>query len=712
MTPVAAGLGWVLALAAVPAVLAAQTAPAVRKHRPAAPEVARVQVPAAPAPRKRRVPAAKPPAPAKPPAAPKNRYVSRVPGGDAEKTRPAPRHPGAGAARIKPAPAAPRPRVRPVAPAPKAVPAPRVVPAHAPRPLPAPDPHTVPARAPRTLPAAPVEVEVVEVPATGAVSEFPAARPVPAPAEVLVKVPGGAAVAVRLGFRQGLQVASAGLPRGFLALEGDLPAWVPYSGLSRDGKRWALQGLFPQDSWDRERVVHRVRWPAVESVWLLASLFTGHGQRYDQLQAVNPANPEKLRTGDVWLIPRALLAEDLGGPAGSRVIRSQPEDALDDEARTAAYRAMLAFEEDAQGRYAAYHLRKGEALYSSVVMRYTDQVDPRGVNDLALAIARRSGIQDVRLILPGQLVKIPLEALAGPFQPEGTVALAEEREVREEIRRTPHVAAGSRLKGMRIVLDPGHGGVDKGAMANGLWESDFVYDIAMRVRRQLEEGTDAQVSCTLRYPEVGFRTRDRIRTPSGGAEVLTRPPFSNDGDSPSAVSVHLRWVLANSLFAAFERTGDPRKTLFISFHADSLHPSARGTMVYVPGAVGVPAAFSLPAARSVPVQELSTGARVSFSARDRLQGEARSRLFAESLLDALGEQDIPTHENRPIRNVVLRGGKSYIPAVIRYNAAATKVLVEVVNLTNKDDAGNLRDPEFRERYAFAVVRGIQAYYRN
>jgi N-acetylmuramoyl-L-alanine amidase len=40
------------------------------------------------------------------------------------------------------------------------------------------------------------------------------------------------------------------------------------------------------------------------------------------------------------------------------------------------------------------------------------------------------------------------------------------------------------------------------------------------------------------------------------------------------------------------------------------------------------------------------------------------------------------------------------------------VLVEVANLTNKDDADNLRDPAFRERYARAVVKGIQTYYGN
>jgi N-acetylmuramoyl-L-alanine amidase len=245
-----------------------------------------------------------------------------------------------------------------------------------------------------------------------------------------------------------------------------------------------------------------------------------------------------------------------------------------------------------------------------------------------------------------------------------------------------------------------------------VWESDYVYDITMRVRRLLEQGTAATVSCTIVYPSLGFNTRDRITAPSDDARILTTPPFANDGDSPVAVSVHLRWVLANHLFAAFGHQGDARKTLFISFHADSLHPSARGTMVYVPGAVGVPAAFALPRNRTVAVKELTDGSRVRFSPRERLQGEARSRLFAESMLRALQREGIPTHENRPIRNVVLRGGKSFIPPVIRYSNASTKVLLEVLNLTNREDAGNLSDPEFRERYARAVVRGIQAYYGN
>jgi len=537
-----------------------------------------------------------------------------------------------------------------------------------------------------------------------------AAAPAPAAAEVKAPVPGGSAL-IRLVFKQGVQVQGGALPAAYLAKGGPAAGWVAFRELSPEGKRWALGALFPRDTWGPEQVLHRVRWPELESVWLMAALFMGHGQHYDRLQAANPSNPEKLLAGDLWIIPKVLLAEELGGETGA-VRRAAPEDGLDDEARVAAFRALLRFDQDAQGKYAAYHIRKGEALYSSVVMRYTDQVDPQGVNDKALEIARRSGIADVRGIQPGQLVKIPVEILASPFQPEGTVALAEEREVRAEVRRLPRVAAGARLKGTRIVLDAGHGGIDKGAAANGVWESDYVYDITMRVRRLLEQETEAEVSSTIVYPSLGFNIRNRIAAPTPDAQILTTPPFSSDGESPVAVSVHLRWVLANHLFAGFNRTGDARKTLFISFHADSLHPSARGTMVYVPGAVGVPAAFSLPAVRSARVRELGDGARVSFSPRERLQGEARSRMFAESLLDALQADGIPTHENRPIRNVVLRGGKSFIPAVIRYSAAATKVLLEVLNLTNPEDAGNLQDPAFRERYARAVVKGIQAYYRK
>ena len=541
-----------------------------------------------------------------------------------------------------------------------------------------------------------------------------AVSPVQEPAPILAqaRTPEGRSILLRLQFRKGLSLEGKMLPKAFLTPGAETTGWVSYDQLSSQGKRWALAALFPKDQWRQEEVRHQICYPQVESVWTLAALFTGHGQNYDRLMAENPDLPEKLQEGDTWRIPQALLSVDLGGP-GPGPNRSHPEDDLDDEARVAAYRGMLTFGEDTQGKYAGYRLRRGEALYSSVVIRYTDRVDPKGVNELVDRIAARSGFRDVRALQPGQLIKIPLSFLADPFQPEGSSQLAEEREVRAEVRRTVRVQAGPKLKGVRIILDAGHGGVDPGARANGLWESDFVYDITMRVRRLLEEQTEAQVSSTIRYPGLGFNSRDVIRTPSHAAEILTNPPFPVDGESPTAVSVHLRWILANDLLASFRRAkGDPKKTLFISFHADSLHPSARGSMIYVPGAALVPKAFALGGARLGGMAEARRSARVAFTGREKLQGEARSRQFSETLFKALQQDHIPIHANRPIRNVIYRGGKKFVPAVIRYSTSATKVLIEVANLTNAEDAISLKDPAFRERYAAAVVRGIRAYYRK
>jgi len=534
----------------------------------------------------------------------------------------------------------------------------------------------------------------------------------PLPAELRAKTPGGGVAQLRLAFRKGLQVDASGLPKAFRSKGAPSKGWLAFEDLSPEGKRWALQVLWPEDEWRKDEVRHRVRWRDLESVWLLAALFTGHGQNYDQLESANPKNPEKLEKGDLWHVPRSLLSVDLGGTVRGILDRSQPEDELDDEARIAAFRKLLTFGEDKAGKYAAYSLRKGEALYSSVVMRYTDRVDPKGVNELALEIARRSGIDEVRGIQPGTVIRIPIQHLSDPFQPEGTVALQEEREVREEVRRTPRVDAGPKLKGLRIILDPGHGGVDIGATANGVWESDFVYDIAMRARRILEQDTEAVVSTTLRYPAMGFKVRDTITAPTRSAEILTTPPFANDGESPNAVSVHLRWVLANDLLSTFLRKGDSQKTLFISLHADSLHPSARGTMVYVAGAASVPANFSLDASKGARVSEMRRGGKITFSAKERLQGEARSRLFAEALLKSLKADKLPVHANRPIRNVIHRGGKSFVPAVISHCSASIKVLIEVANLTNEDDAENLKDSAFREHYAEALVKSIRAYFRK
>jgi N-acetylmuramoyl-L-alanine amidase len=55
--------------------------------------------------------------------------------------------------------------------------------------------------------------------------------------------------------------------------------------------------------------------------------------------------------------------------------------------------------------------------------------------------------------------------------------------------------AGPRLRGKRIVVDPGHGGPDRGVMVAGVAEADIVWDMARRlVGRMTATGMDAMLS--------------------------------------------------------------------------------------------------------------------------------------------------------------------------------------------------------------------------
>src|SRR5690606_1762126 len=50
----------------------------------------------------------------------------------------------------------------------------------------------------------------------------------------------------------------------------------------------------------------------------------------------------------------------------------------------------------------------------------------------------------------------------------------------------------------RIVIDPGHGGLDPGAKASGTTEADLVLDIALRLEKLFEDVPNAEVILTRR----------------------------------------------------------------------------------------------------------------------------------------------------------------------------------------------------------------------
>ncbi|MEB1808295.1 MAG: N-acetylmuramoyl-L-alanine amidase [Bacillaceae bacterium] len=79
------------------------------------------------------------------------------------------------------------------------------------------------------------------------------------------------------------------------------------------------------------------------------------------------------------------------------------------------------------------------------------------------------------------------------------------------------------LRGHTIAVDPGHGGRDPGAVANGLQEKELVLDISLRLERKLKEA-GANVVMTRRS-DVFITLEDRAK-------------IANDARAHSFVSVH------------------------------------------------------------------------------------------------------------------------------------------------------------------------------
>ncbi|MFW8592710.1 N-acetylmuramoyl-L-alanine amidase [Cribrihabitans neustonicus] len=219
---------------------------------------------------------------------------------------------------------------------------------------------------------------------------------------------------------------------------------------------------------------------------------------------------------------------------------------------------------------------------------------------------------------------------------------------------------------VRVVLDPGHGGIDPGAETGGVVEKDLMLQFAKELA------------------EVLLR--------SGQFEVqLTR-----DGDY--FVSLERRIALAHQAGA----------DLFISLHADTISEGrAHGSTVYTLSREASDAASSKLAERHMRADLLSgtdlTGAddEVTGVLLDlaRQETHPRSRGLARALIDGLRGQGRPVN-NRPLRSAGFSVLKS---------ADIPSVLLEIGFLSSRRDLGNLTDPAWRAEAARGILSGLIAW---
>ena len=510
---------------------------------------------------------------------------------------------------------------------------------------------------------------------------------------------------------------------------------VPYELLRPELQVAVFTSFFPDPQRRADMWVLEVA-PGFEAVslWDVALWLTGDGKNFLKIRfAAGSSQDHDLKAGQLLTIPadvlkpaflRALpttssapipvVAERLpSGPSGDSQSAEPSGQSTGPSAPGSAPSAAtggdprLTYGSD----HAVYRLKKGEALYSAVVVRFIGAVRAKEVNEIAAELIKLNGIRDVTDMPVGQRVRIPFDLLLPEFLPADDPRRLEYESDRAASAQYSNTVRASRLEGITVILDAGHGGDDPGTNHQGTWESVYVYDVMLRVKHLLEAKTAATVVPTTRDETVGFKVAKRDTLPkSRRHQVLTDPPYTI---RDTKVSTHLRWYLANSKHRkAVRRSGDSGKTIFLSIHADSLHRSLRGAMAYVPSTSLTKGSFGKTGSVYSRRKEYKERPKVSFSWKERTRSEGLSRQLADDILKSFRRHGLAVHKEKPIRDRIIRCRRCrpFVPAVVRFNEVPTKLLLEICNMNNARDRALLTTAAFRQKVAEAVVDGILDYY--
>jgi N-acetylmuramoyl-L-alanine amidase len=512
-------------------------------------------------------------------------------------------------------------------------------------------------------------------------------------------------------------------------LESEQKVRVPFAMLKASLQHDVIRKLFPADQstaagW--KHIVVGERGIEGESLWNIAAWFTGDGANYTLLRQANPAQGLSTRKGDVILVPKRLLTAAFGGsseeenaPKTADEVRKPADDATeraaaDENVPEAALVAApgqpaLTYDRAADEPFAVYRLQKGEALYSSVAIRFTGRVYAKDVGDVLDCLVKFNDIADVARIPVGYPVKIPMTLLLPEYLPQDDPTRVAREATRRESAKVAKRTRATGLSGVQVILDAGHGGSDPGTEHEGVWESTYVYDVACRLKRLLEKDTGARVAMTTKSKKNGFLVADKnVLNVVNDHFVQTTPKYLLDD---AIVGVNLRWYLANSMFRRAMKQGVPReKVVFLSIHADSLHPSLRGAMAYIPGASFVTGTYRKKGDIYLTRAEVREQPSVTTSREDALEAEGLSRDLAESVMSSFQSKGLKVHPFEPVRDNVIRGGHEWVPAVIRHNQVPTRLLLEVGNLGNRKDRDLIQTRKYRQQLAEALYQGIVDFY--
>ena len=228
----------------------------------------------------------------------------------------------------------------------------------------------------------------------------------------------------------------------------------------------------------------------------------------------------------------------------------------------------------------------------------------------------------------------------------------------------PVSPAGRRLK--TIVLDPGHGGRDPGAIGrNGIREKQLTLDIALRLREILERD--------------GFRVI-MTRSDDTFISLQRRAEIANEANADLFVSIHANASKRKGI-SGFE----------VYYLSDATDDHARALESVENGDLPVDTKARMSADTQVIVWDLLNSAY-----------RTQSRDLADAVCRGLRSVRVP-FENRGVKSArfaVLKGSR--MPAV----------LIEVGFITNPSEGSSLKMPGYRQRLADGIRHGIGTFRMN